>query len=405
MLNLKYTIIGLLLASSTTTFCTYNNSTKIQSKVTTEPVNFLESAEKILKTSDNSLVYEYNEDINYSMYTNRMIDTCLIAGALYQDFKSNTIMPNTDKYDLYIKAKQHFLPYRDHEFIKQFGKYMDGDDVRGDVIGILLSCSNSPELKPIYKFQETYMNDIFTSQKDIDEFLNGLRKFYTDTKAEEFFNENSEAYTHMGKYIQDNIKNTNIVDLIKDSEKYVGNKNKYYPNVNIRYQTIMTLFRPFMASFFSIKSNDSIIFITFQSPNDYSRDPEKFDIMQTVSTSIHEILHNFINTPVANNNNLIMNLASFKDKNNYASKMYQDMPWNRIVDENFVRAVQGRIYKNRFGEERAMGEVMTKEIKFGGFKHLKSVYNKLEEYENERDKYPTMDDFTPELIKELLKSY
>jgi hypothetical protein len=88
----------------------------------------------------------------------------------------------------------------------------------------------------------------------------------------------------------------------------------------------MTLFKPFMASFFSIKSDDYIIFITFQFPNDYSRNPEKFDIRQTVGTSVHEILHNFINAPVANNNSLIQELVSSKNKTDYASQMYQGMP-------------------------------------------------------------------------------
>jgi hypothetical protein len=79
------------------------------------------------------------------------------------------------------------------------------------------------------------------------------------------------------------------------------------------------------------------------------------------------------------------------------------MPWNRIVDENFVRAIQGRIYANAFDENRAWDEVLDKEIRFGGFTRLEDIYNKLEEYEENRAEFNSIDNFVPELSKELFR--
>lgn len=358
---------------------------------------------KSLETTDYSLIYEYNKNIKYSIYTSKMIDTYLIASALYFDFDSQIVMPDTEQHELYKKAKEYFLPYKDHDFIKNFNNYVFYDDINGDAIGILLSCSNAPDLKPIYEFQPQYRNWIFKDEKEIQKFLSQLRSFYTDTNAEEFFKQNTDLYIAASNYIKTNIEKTEVVNLFRETEKYLGNTSKYYPGDSIEYRTLITLFRPSMASFYSIKTDNGAFIISFQSPNDFSRNPEKFDINQTVSSVLHETLHSYINNPVANSKSLISELTAYKEKQDYAHQMYQSMPWNRIIDENLVRAVQGRIYKNVLGEERAMNEIIDIQIKYGGFKNLKAVYDKLEEYEKGRESYPMIDDFIPELIKELFK--
>ncbi|PAB61032.1 hypothetical protein [Anaeromicrobium sediminis] len=76
-------------------------------------------------SKNESVLYEYNEGISYKAYTNKMIDTYIMVSALYLDFKSNTLLPNTDKHPLYVKAKNHFTPYKNHPFIKDFSKYVN----------------------------------------------------------------------------------------------------------------------------------------------------------------------------------------------------------------------------------------------------------------------------------------
>ncbi len=358
---------------------------------------------KTKEKENNSILYEYNKDINYTIYNSKMIDTYIIAGALYLDFKSQCLLPNTKEQELYKKAEKYFMSYKDHPFIKSFDKYVFQDDINGDAIGILLSCSNDPYLKPIYKFEDKYRSYIFKEDKEIEEFLSLLRSFYQDTKAEEFFKENEKAYEEMKDYIQENMEKTEIINLIKETEKYVGNKNENYPKENRRYETIMTLFRPSMASFYSMTKEPNHIIITLQSPNDYTKNPQKMNMHQTINTAIHEILHSYINAPVEKNKDLIESLTLSKNKKEYAHSMYEGMPWHRIVDENFVRAIEARIYKKVLGEKEAIKEILEPEIQFGGFTHLKGVYDELEEYEKNREAYPIIEDFMPNLIKNFLQ--
>ena len=79
---------------------------------------------------------------------------------------------------------------------------------------------------------------------------------------------------------------------------------------------------------------------------------------------------------------------------------YYEFPWNRITDENFVRAIEARLYKNVLNENLAFSDIINPETK-SGFTHVQTLYNKLESYETNREKYPTINEFIPELINEL----
>lgn len=347
------------------------------------------------------VIYEYTKDINYKIYSSQFIDTYIIATALYNDFKCNNIMPNLGQHQIYIKAKEYFSPFKDHEFIKKLGKYTWNDDINCDIALMLNDYLNSTKSKPKEELKTVYAKGVFNSESELNEFLTLFKNFYTDTKADKFFNENSSIYSEMNAYVKNNIEKSNVINIIKETEKYVGNKDKYYNKNKIEYETVLTIYRPFMAMFNNIQSDNVTRIISFQSPNDFSRNPKTFDINQMISSTIHEFLHGFINIAVESNNNFINELAVGKDKKSFASPMYQNMPWNRIVDENFVRAIQGQIYKNIFNEERANNEILDKEIKFGGFTKLKGVYDKLNYYDKNREEYIMIDDFMPELIKEL----
>jgi len=360
-------ILVILILISATMACTYNR------KGSSSTYNGNVSSDTYYNK-----VYEYNEDINYSIYTSSFIDTYLIACALYGDFTSNIILPDSNEHEIYIKAKEHFLPYKNHEFIKGLGRYINDDDIHEDVVTALLAYTSYKSPEEAYNLNANGVNHIFANEEEIKEFIKELEKFYTDSKAEEFFKENSQIYKNLNVYINDNVNSTRIIDLIKESEKYVGNKEILYKGENIRYETFMTVFRPFIASFYEIKGKDETLIVSFQSPNDYFRNPEVFDISQSISSTIHEFLHCFVNVPVEKNKAFIEELASGKRTVDYASPMYQYMPWNRIVDENFVRAIQGRIYANVFDENKAWDEVLDKEIRFGGFTRLEDICNKLE---------------------------
>lgn len=340
-----------------------------------------------------------NYECSYDIYESELIDTYFIACALYFDFQCNELLPNTKDYKLYKDTENYFKPYKDHIFIQNLEKYVDVQykTKRDGVVFPLL----------MYAFSEvdyntavdTVQTDVFQNGEEFNSFLKSLYSFYIDTNAKEFF-QSQVNQSNMSKYIKENIEKASITDLINSMEKYVGNKQKLYSDKTIKYCSVVTLYRPFNASFFNLTLDNTLYIIGQQSPNDSTLNPEIFDINQMMKTTIHEFLHNYINQPVAQQTTLIEQLAKGKEKKDYTNPMYQSMPWNRIVDESIVRVVEARIYEEVLDDkQKAFNLILEPEIKWSGMPKLKEMYDKLEEYENNRDTYKIIDEYITVLIE------
>lgn len=357
----------------------------------------------IEKELDSNILFQTSEDIKYTISTNEMIDTYIIASALYMDFNSQILMPNTEDYAIYKKTKKFFMPYKNHSFLKDFDKYVSNRDINGDAIGILLSYSPTPSLDKICEVDKKYRNSIFKDDEEINSFIKGLKLFYKDTNAKEFFDHNKGLMNSVKSYVKYNIKDTRLIELIKSTEEYVNTKNKYFSDLPIEYETVLTIFRPSMASFYSYKTNSSNKIVSFQSPNDFTQNPYRLDINYMVESVIHEYLHSYINTPIYH-----ITTSKCTDTSKYYTRLtnnsfYRNMPIYRQVDEYLVRAIQGRIYTQTFGKEYTFNRLLNKEIKFGGFERLDKVYSYLANYEIDRNKFPTIDDFLPQLVEKLTR--
>lgn len=371
-------------------------------QVTTEALTDNTSIQIDNNISQN-LIYETSSgSIKYKVYTSRSIDTFLIAAALYNNFQGNYIMPNSDQVDIFKETKEYFSPYANHTFIKNFGKYMasnKANDVNSSILGVLLSYRDLPDLSPKFDVSNK-LPESLNSKENLEEFLSELKSFYNDTHAEDFFNKNSNHYDALTSYIKNNADAGATMKLINAAVDYTGNKDKYYNNREIVYCTLLSFYRT-LGSFYTIPSGNTTNFVSIQyAYKSTNQSQDNFDINNITKTSIHEYLHNFINTPVYENLQLINNVTNGKYKPNYCSQTYYEFPWNRITDENFVRAVEARLYKNVLNENLAYNNIINPETK-NGFTHIQALYNKLDYYEKDRQSYPTINDFIPQLINEL----
>lgn len=336
---------------------------------------------------------------DYIIYESKMLDTYFIACALYFNFESETIVPNPENTDLYTEIKNYFMPYKNHEFIKNLDSYVNVQN-KCENNSVVFSFLMYGFSKNDYKMGvNEIQTDVFENGEEFNSFLNMLYKFYKDTNADQFF-KITKANDNMKDYIKENIKNVPVELLLNEMETYVNNKNNLYPEQNIKYRSIITMIRPFNASFYTIQMNNNIYLTGQQSPSGSFESPEILDINQMINTTVHEFLHNYINQPVYEQNTLITELSQEKNKTDYTNGMYAAMEWHRIVDESIVRVVETAIYKNVYKDsQKAFNEILKKEIEYGGMFQLEKMYNTLNEYENNRSKYTKIDDFIPELIK------
>jgi len=347
-----------------------------------------------------------SDQLNFSIYESRLLDTYFIACALYFDFDSSNLLPDADQHNLYSDARDYFITYRDHEFIHNLGSYVDSQykAERGGVVLPLLMHSFS-DLD--YGFGiGNVQTDVFQNAEEFNLFLVHLKAFYNETNAGAFF-DHAESQKAMIDYLKAEVPKSDLIELMLKMEAYTGNKTELYGESEIRYRSVVTLFRPFNASFYSFGTNDATYFIGQLSPTTDEKNPDVFSINQFIETTVHEFLHKYINQPVYELDETILELAKDKSKDDYAgnNQLYQMMDWHRLVDENIVRAVETSIYADIYNDrDKAYDEIMRKEVEFGGMQHLPKLYDSLEQYENNRETYTNISSYLYELIRVLFSA-
>lgn len=160
------------------------------------------------------------------------------------------------------------------------------------------------------------------------------------------------------------------------------------------FKAYYTIYRPGMASFF-VHGDEHIALV---SPNNIERDPYILDMNQMVSSMIHEYLHTIINDDVKE----IVDELDIENQQIINSQIYNQMPINRQVDEYLVRAIQGKIYEKVNGKDYVFNKLLYKEIKYGGFDNLETLFNYMKYYDYNRYKYKTIVDYLPRLVNKTL---
>jgi hypothetical protein len=70
--------------------------------------------------------------------------------------------------------------------------------------------------------------------------------------------------------------------------------------------------------------------------------------------------------------------------------------WSACVIEHVNRANEARIIRRELGAAAAEEKLRKEEAR--GFRHIRALYGRLQEYEDHRDRYPTLDDFGLRLL-------
>jgi hypothetical protein len=110
----------------------------------------------------------------------------------------------------------------------------------------------------------------------------------------------------------------------------------------------------------------------------------------------HEFSHSFVAPILGVYGWQIAQYASLFDP--IADKMEPWYPnWDMCVNEHIVRAITIRLSYREKG--KLAGDLLLQDTKNEGFIYVKALCEQLEEYENQREKYPTFVDFFPELLK------
>lgn len=113
----------------------------------------------------------------------------------------------------------------------------------------------------------------------------------------------------------------------------------------------------------------------------------------------HEFAHLFVNPLAETHAEEVAALASLHEPIADAMARQAYPSWEIALNEHVVRAVVARLALGRDGPDAAEAELARQEER--GFRYVRALAARLAEYEDARDRYPTLADFYPALLAEL----
>lgn len=291
------------------------------------------------------------------------------------------------------KLKKEFIGLKEHRAVKLFDSLVNTSSFSGDkILKWVMQFDSFPNLTPIKSPTEpiTYS----TNDDLLFEFKKEFLKFHNDASFQKFLNQVSSINQ---KVINQVNKSKTINELPFYLEEYYGNKLNSYnlilsPFLHTGgFNVEMVLLNKQKEISSIIGPNGEIDFIPY-----FDKDYMETDMI------LHEFGHSFVN-PISDQ--YLEEIEPLKDK--YYTKELRETgnkngydEWRYVFNEIVLRATTIKITEKYFGKMKS--EDNLREEISSGFGMVNDVVKILEEYENNRKKYPTFDMFYPVLIKRLI---
>jgi hypothetical protein len=283
-----------------------------------------------------------------------------------------------------------FAPWRDHEAVKRFRQVWRTIDLPPHV---MLCVSGPPELKPRMEISEC-APDAREQQREIGEWLALARDFAVKSRFGEFFDAHHAFYEQAVAAFRKIIAG----DYITPLERYYGRKQR-------SYSFVLALLLPGNVGL-RIPAGGEFDLYSVLGPMDQRDGVPSYGSTEYLRRMVwHEFGHSFSNPVVSRHNEAWEPYSALFEPLREAMGRQAYRQWGSCVIEHVNRAHVARITRRELGDAAAEAVLTDEERR--GFRYIRALYKRLDEYEAARDKYPAMDDFGARLLsvfREIAKS-
>ncbi|PUV26319.1 DUF4932 domain-containing protein [Sphingobacterium athyrii] len=297
---------------------------------------------------------------------------------------------NSDVFKRYIdRVNEHYGPFKEHELITFVKKVKNENGIGYDaVMSMAIHLDNKFNLKQ-KNIEETL--DKRWSKDNAVQFATLLQKFYKNSNSKRFFQENQALYKEVQKRFLPIYEH---IDLgwypkfygKKPSEKFLivnglGNGGGNY-GVSIKnprgYKEVYAIMGTW--------SMDSL-------------GMAKFPLQSYFPTLLHEFNHSFVNYLLEKDTTI------FRDSGEKLYRVVKEKmnrqaygSWQTMLNEALVRAAVIKYQKDHnFTTEEIAKE--TNEQLDRGFLWIERLVDELDNFDRQRDRYPTLENYMPVLAK------
>lgn len=291
----------------------------------------------------------------------------------------------------YVNAiDEYFKPYANHELIKFVKKLRHTSRVSFDAV---MSMAVNLDINEGIRFKENLSIDSHDkrwSEKNINKFVELLDRFYKDSKFNDFFISQKSLYQKAENSYNEVLKEVDF----KWFEEFYGFKPNGSYNLIISLTNGRGCYGP---SIKYIDGHEDIYAVMGIQQIDSLGIP--FYTNKSIPTIIHEFNHSFCNPLIESHYN------SMEPKASEFFKLVKDKMYSQhygtsetMLYESLVRACVIKYYQHiKASEKRINGMILTE--KSNGFILTDELFNLLTIYENSKNRYPTLKEFMPEVVR------
>jgi len=307
-----------------------------------------------------------------------------------QDYNNYSLMAQ--------EVRERFADFKEHPAVLETQKLMNSGFGEDALVMLALCHSGPPEFKQIapYLSGAEFLDRLSVCQKEerekyLKRYMEKIRDFYETSHFGAFLAEHDRDYQQV-RQIAENVLSEKLKDgfAVRDVPQALED---FYREKKASYTLVPSMFGPadHGSGFGPRVEIDGQVhaYVVFQ-----NFPTARIPILDNMHLlALHEFSHSFVN-PIT----LKFLATAQREQIETIKQIFESSisdTWVVSLLEHTVDAIAARICLNLFGEEVA-NKVLT--MRQPHEIYIRHFYNKLADYEANRDKYPTFASFYPELV-------
>lgn len=300
---------------------------------------------------------------------------------LLSDYPLTTPLEHTYK----AEGRSYFAPHANHRAVELFREMWRREFRFSEVPTAIYAFTAPPELRSRRALSEATLKSAGGEAKLL-ELIAAMREFQRISDFDRFFARQQPLYA----------------SLVRQTQPAVGRATQrlqHYVGMPLGNTTVVLGPMLHVGGFAATYDADAFSpeVVAFIGPDDVVSGVPSFGSDERLAELVsHEFAHTVINplaerhrAAIAQSSHLHREIASKMLENGYAK-------WDQAVYEHIIRAITARLAARDKGEE-AGRKAVTEEVQ-RGFVYVPALVESLRVYEDNRDKYPTLDAYFPQLL-------
>lgn len=316
---------------------------------------------------------------------NVKIDNRIEAVSIFYTLATKDTLDRKPTPSIYYKDfDNYFEKYKNHKSLNWYRNLDSWDSYDLSIIGLFLSNKYPFKLEIPYNGHQLRSSDMAT-------FLAKFNEFYKDCEVENFIKNHKKEYAEITAFAKKSIIESSVLnDVKKFYNKPSNGEILIFADIlnNLGNNAIEINDKQFIG-----KKIFKLAYL--QDENIIQTNQTQVKFIPLSNVVIHEISHLFVNDFIPKYEE---KLSIKKDLFLTTSKneVLKETEWKNELDELIVRVCVSKVLGEKYGVERELKEVENQSKHFKYFKELNLFFNN---YIQNRNKYKSITEFYPEILK------